>query len=621
MKFNFVGLNEKQTLAVRELSATLGFEIDAEGTKVKVVAGDNLSVSKRCGVYTVKYSRPCELYRAISYLANGKVVEEKGNYTMLCYMADMSRDAVFNIPSAKRMIRYLALMGYDSLQLYTEDTYELPEYKYFGHLRGRFSKAELREIDDYADLFGIEVIPCIQTLAHLDTALRWRALSKLNDVNDILLVGDEETYKFIDACLKVCAECFRSRRINIGMDEAHMLGRGRYLAQNGYRPATEIMLEHLDRVVKLCHDNGLSPMMWSDMFFRMAFDGVYRVREGEISEDVMNKVPEGLELVYWDYYSVDRQIFEHMVNCHLKFDNPTVFAGGAWKWGGFAPHNKCSLTSSRMQLDVCAEKGLKNIIVTGWGDNGGEASQFSILPTLLYFAERAYRDGHPSDETLDDRSYDCFNIGFEDMLLFDCPNELPGIDLTSGRPLNPSRYLLYNDPLEGVLDMHQDAKTSSEGFMESAQKLLFHIDHEEFGYIFSTLGELCLLLSQKCDFGLRLRRAYKDQDKIELAYMAQEEIPEMVEQLNVFIEAFRTQWYKENKTFGFSVHERRLGGLKERLLSTADRILGYLNEEYESIEELEQPSLSLDGREGEKLEKQPYIYCQSYFHTVNVGVM
>ena len=43
MKFNFVGLNEKQTLAVRELSATLGFEIDAEGTKVKVVAGDNLS--------------------------------------------------------------------------------------------------------------------------------------------------------------------------------------------------------------------------------------------------------------------------------------------------------------------------------------------------------------------------------------------------------------------------------------------------------------------------------------------------------------------------------------------------------------------------------------------------
>ena len=59
MKFNFVGLNEKQTLAVRELSATLGFEIDAEGTKVKVVAGENLSVSKRCGVYTVKYSRPC----------------------------------------------------------------------------------------------------------------------------------------------------------------------------------------------------------------------------------------------------------------------------------------------------------------------------------------------------------------------------------------------------------------------------------------------------------------------------------------------------------------------------------------------------------------------------------
>jgi len=41
-------------------------------------------------------------------------------------------------------------MSYDSLMLYTEDTFELPGYPYFGHMRGRFSKEELKEIDDYA---------------------------------------------------------------------------------------------------------------------------------------------------------------------------------------------------------------------------------------------------------------------------------------------------------------------------------------------------------------------------------------------------------------------------------------------------------------------------------------
>ena len=115
-------------------------------------------------------------------------------------------------------------------------------------MRGRFSQEELKEIDDYAYDLGIEVIPCVQTLAHLATALRWPGFG-FQDTGDILLVGDERTYKFIDAILGVCAKCFRSRRINVGMDEAHMLARGAYLDKNGYRPPSEVMLEHLDRVV------------------------------------------------------------------------------------------------------------------------------------------------------------------------------------------------------------------------------------------------------------------------------------------------------------------------------------------------------------------------------------
>ena len=535
-------------------------------------------------------------------------------------MADMSRNAVYNMQSAKRMIRYLALMGYDSLMLYTEDTYELRDYPYFGHMRGRFSEEELREIDDYADLFGIEVIPCIQTLAHLATALRWNAMSKLRDTGDILLAGSEETYGFIDACLKTCKRVFRSGRINIGMDEAHSLGLGRYLGKNGYRPATQIMLEHLDRVVKLCHENGYHPMMWSDMFFRMAFGGAYRVREGEISPKVIAQVPEGLTLIYWDYYSMDEQIFSHMVDCHLRFKNPVAFAGGAWKWSGFAPHNRLSLRSTEMQLDVCERYGLDNVIVTGWGDDGGEASQFSILPTMLYFAERAYSEGHPDDAVLEKRSRECFGLGYEELLTFDAPNELTGITAELGSPKNPSRYLLYNDPLEGLFDLHMDREKVSEDFMKSAQRLLLLGDDENFGYAFTTLGELCLLLSYKATLSLDLRDAYRSGDRVELAYIAQSRIPDIVEQLDIFIEAFRNQWYRENRTFGFSVEELRLGGLRERLISTASRVQGYLDGEYAKIEELEQPLLSFDGKSEEQLREMPYVCHQNWKTNSSVGV-
>ena len=58
------------------------------------------------------------------------------------------------------------------LMLYTEDTYEVDNQPYFGYLRGRYSQKELREIDDYAFKHGMELIPAIQTLAHLKSIFR-----------------------------------------------------------------------------------------------------------------------------------------------------------------------------------------------------------------------------------------------------------------------------------------------------------------------------------------------------------------------------------------------------------------------------------------------------------------
>lgn len=619
------GLDERLLRGAAHVAPHIGLKITDKDADILVRAaqGSELSAVKDGEAISITYVREHQLFRMLSYvpsmIAGGGDVYETANFEMLCYMGDMSRNAVYNLPTAKKMLVYLALMGYDSLMLYTEDTFELPDYPYFGHMRGRFSAAELREIDDFAYDLGIEVIPCVQTLAHLSTALRWPGFG-FQDTGDILLVGDEKTYKFIDSILKACAECFRSRRINIGMDEAHMLGRGKYLTKNGYRPSSEVMLEHLDAVVKLCAENGFYPMIWSDMFFRMAFGGQYRVREGEIEQSIIDKVPEDLALIYWDYYSLDAGIFTHMVDCHLKFNNPVVFAGGAWKWYGFAPHNRFSVASTRMQLDICAQRGINNIIVTSWGDNGGEASQFSALSSMLYFAERGYSDGDVSDDVLESRANACFGIGYEALLTLDAPNELPGVSVAIGRPVNPSRYLLFNDPLEGLLDVHMNPDETPAGFASGARKLEKYAEHPEFGYMFDALAKLCVLLADKCDISIRAREAYTNGDRAALAELAERKIPKIVAELDEFIAAFRRQWYLENKTFGFSVQEIRLGGLKERLLSTALRLADYADGRIEKIEELEQPLLSFDGRPvGDG--SFPYISSMSWRNYVTGGVL
>ena len=117
--------------------------------------------------------------------------------------------------------------------LYTEDLYTLEDYPYFGYLRGRYTSEELRAIDDYALELGVEVVPCIQTLAHLGSFLQWNRSIPIRDQATVLLCDDEDAYAFIEAEIKAMRSNFRSRRIHIGMDEAASVGLGRYYSIHG----------------------------------------------------------------------------------------------------------------------------------------------------------------------------------------------------------------------------------------------------------------------------------------------------------------------------------------------------------------------------------------------------
>lgn len=125
-------------------------------------------------------------------------------------MLDCSRNAVASLPTLKTLIRQLALMGHNTLMLYTEDTYTVEGQPYFGYMRGRYTETELRELDEYASSFGIELVPCIQTLAHLQSALQWDAYRDIRDIDDILLADDERTYALIADMIGACRRLFRA---------------------------------------------------------------------------------------------------------------------------------------------------------------------------------------------------------------------------------------------------------------------------------------------------------------------------------------------------------------------------------------------------------------------------
>jgi hypothetical protein len=207
----------------------------------------------------------------------------------------------------------MALMGLSLGMMYTEDTYQVPEYPYFGYMRGRYTFDEIKEADNYAAMFGIELVPCIQTLAHLNRATHWPKMWYLKDTEEVLMVGEDATYEFIEKILKAATSPYRTKRVHIGMDEAMDLGLGNYLRKNGYHPSSEIIKYHLKRVHEILNKLGLKAMMWSDMYFRVASPShSYYDLQHPVTQDIVDSAPEDIDLVYWDYYnSNEENSFRH----------------------------------------------------------------------------------------------------------------------------------------------------------------------------------------------------------------------------------------------------------------------------------------------------------------------
>ena len=131
-------------------------------------------------------------------------------------MLDMSRNGVMKPEQVKKFAKVISTFGYNMIQLYTEDTYEVDNEPYFGYMRGRYTKAELKDIVHYCNSIGVEVVPCIQTLAHLNQIFRWDTYKEINDFGDILLVGKERTYSLIENMFKTLRECYTTNKIHIG---------------------------------------------------------------------------------------------------------------------------------------------------------------------------------------------------------------------------------------------------------------------------------------------------------------------------------------------------------------------------------------------------------------------
>ena len=106
--------------------------------------------------------------------------------------------------------------------LYMEDVYEVEGEPYFGALRGRYSIQDLQELDRYAQLFDVTLVPCIQSLAHLNQFFMWESAAyKYKDIDDILNTGNAEVQALLTRMIASLRKAFSTvwmKRITSAVD-------------------------------------------------------------------------------------------------------------------------------------------------------------------------------------------------------------------------------------------------------------------------------------------------------------------------------------------------------------------------------------------------------------------
>jgi hypothetical protein len=583
---------------IRRLTAILPFVEGEGGIRVTAALGDRNSASLKDGQAFICYTKKNIFFRELAVLLEHAMtetefsLEEDTHFTGLTTMVDTSRNAVPTVGAICRLMDHLAIMGYDTVLMYMEDTIKLENYRYFGYMRGRYDPADLKAMDDYAFEYGMEIMPCLECYGHMEKYLIWPEAAPMKDTASVLLAREEKTFALVEELIRIASSCLRTKRIHIGMDEAWSMGRGVFMDKHGYVPPFEIFNEYMDRLMQIVNKYGLTAMMWADMYFRnKSSRGGYYDTTVEFTQEDIDKIPEGIELIFWHYGEAPGCDDIMLQKCN-QLGKKVIFAGGFWNWVGHFPEHNYTMESTRFSLDACRKNNVREAMATIWFNDNAECPLFANLFDLSFFAELCF-DPDPSEDKL--RSRFDFTTGGD----YDAFYSMTLYHNTFGEGEVYPRYsdrffgkpLFWQDIMEGLYDTHLFARADagipmSEHYADCAKKMAqYH--GGTWDYLYDFAYKVFDYLAVKTKIGELLVPSYKAGDRETLAQIANTLLPLLKEKTQTVHAAHKAMWFASYRVLGWSNMDIRYGGMACRCDTAKALIDAYLAGETDCLEELE----------------------------------
>ena len=533
-------------------------------------------------------------------------------FTTLGVMIDVSRGRVLKVDYLKTRLMRIRKMGYNAFMLYTEDTFKLTDEPKWGYMRGGYTLEEMKDVKAFADQLGMEMIPCIETLGHLERPLRWAEYADVRNGASTLLVGEEKTYALIDKMLAFWQEAVGGGRIHLNMDEAPGFAGGKCRWLPDEKTRFDVFMRHLGRVKELCAKRGfIETWIAGDAFYRVASkNGEYYMPDTMASTELRARVPKNVRLVYWDYYHDSQEHCEGMIDGHASFGAEPVIYGGIQNWYHFLVDREKTIATAAPLLAAARKKGCREVFFSLWGDDGGYGIPEVDEEGLFACAELAAgRTAEPTDENCrrfqEITGHDYRSLVKLSEVLRHYADEWPD--------MIHEPTLLYDDPLYcGNVRNYLARKPSESAAGRDFAARHYYVSHyrdntwrdnganvladhlrvlrECSGLkgIPAPANALVRTLAAKLAYELDILAAWKSKDRMALVRLAEKSLPVLIARMKEFDEVFRADWYRTSRPFGYELIQKRNAAQIARLEEAKRRLTDWLAGRAETIEELDE---------------------------------
>ncbi len=283
-------------------------------------------------------------------------------------LLDISRDKIPTMRSLRATIDWLASVKINEIQLYMEHTFAYRRHRQVWRRASPLTAAEVRELDAYCRDRSIELVPCQNTLGHMERWLKhpryaplaeatgpWRSpFGDVRTTRSTLNPTDRRSLALVRALLDELIPCFSSRRVNVNCDEPFELGQGRSAAICRRRGVERVFVDYVGALRRIVSRHRRWMMCWADVLSN--------------HPRALGKMPRDITLLEWGY-EADHP-YMHRCKAIARAGFEFYVCPGTSSWCSFSGRTTNALTNLRVAARAAIEHGAAGYLLTDWGDFG-----------------------------------------------------------------------------------------------------------------------------------------------------------------------------------------------------------------------------------------------------------